>query len=415
MACATIFDGFREITEDLNEELYRKASVEMGSGMWLTAFERGSYPVGVGTSSQETVTMANSEPDSDIPAFYAEQGIVDSVNDGHCDITYATTKQGFDTRSYSPEKYGIKGPLLCRDELPFIHNPDEMLGAYLEELKKLAVRIKTNRLREHLISYSTKYVAIQNFSSTKTTGAALAATGTGATMPAIAATSELTKDMLDIVAQYLIYAGGTDPDSNGYVSLGPDGPMFPLLIHPDASRKLLTNNSSIRTDYNYAEPSELLKKWGATRSFFNFKLIPELLPPRYNWDGTQYVRVNTFRNVAASGKGYKAELHPEYIAADYEAAIIPHPKSIKVEYVQPKNSAGGVKFNPANYMFDWTWAQGAFRLGLNCEDPDEKYGRHYAQLRWAIKPVFPEYAVTIIYRRCLQSIDINTCSEDLVS
>jgi len=187
------------------------------------------------------------------------------------------------------------------------------------------------------------------------------------------------------------------------------------MIHPDMIKKLYTNNSEVRQDWRWGEPSELLKRWGATRVFYNFRLIPDLLPPRYNWEGGAYVRVNTFRNVAASAKGYKAELHPEYLAADFEGAIVPHPEALKVEYVQPKNSAGGVKFDPANYMFDWTWAQGAYRLGLTCEDPDEKYGRHYAQLRWAIKPKFPEYAVTIIYRRCLQSIDTATCSEDLVS
>lgn len=407
MACTDIFNGFREITESLSMEIYRRASIQSGSGWWVQGIPRGEYPLAKGLT-QETVVMNNSEPTNDTPAFQAEGKYSESNTDGHCAMTYAEMNTGFNIRNYSPEKYGLKGILLCRDELTYDHNIDAMVNAYIEELNKHKTRVWVNRIREHYISQAHKYVATAAFPVTA--GTTLTATSTSATLPTTQATSVLTKGMLDVVAQDLMYAGATEPDSIGFVDVGPSGPLFSILMHPTMIQRLFRDNPDIRQDYRWAEPKELLKAWGASATFFNFRLVPDLLPPRYDYVGGAYLRRNTFTTEAATGSGTKPIINPLYSAAEYEMAIVIQPKAIMIEFVRPVSKAGQVSFNPSNYMFDFTWAQGAWRLGLTCEDPTEKFGRHFAELRWAIKPVYPEYARVIIYKRCPGAVEVVTCS-----
>jgi hypothetical protein len=403
--CADVFNGFRAMTEHLSDELYRRASV---SNPWITAIPRGTFPLNAGLV-QESVTINNSEPDDDTPAWQSEAGYnADTNQEAHCALTRAEVEWGANVRNYSPEKYGWKGPLLCRDSLTFDHNVDAMLAAYIEEIKKNVDRGWTNRLREHYISYSTKAIATSAFPTT--VGTSLAATAGEATLPTTEATSELTRDMLDAVAMQLIYLGAGTPDSNGYIVLGPDGPTFTVLIHPEMIQKLLLSDPEIRADYRWADAKELLKGYGVSRRFHNFQLLPDLLPPRYNYTDGAYVRVNTFTKSAGTLRGSQSVVSTDYKTAEFEAAIVLHPKAIEIEFVKPKNSAASARFNPANYMADWTWVTGAWRLGIDCEDPTEKYGRHYAELRWAIKPVFPEYGYTIIYKRCQNEVSTVDCS-----
>lgn len=411
--CADVFNGFREMTEHLSPEIYRKASM---SNPWLTAIPRGVFPEGTGLN-QDSAVIANSEPTNDVPAWQAEADInADTNTEGHCALTYSEVDWGVNVRHYTPEKSALKGPLVCRDELTFDFMVDQYLGSYIEEITKNAARYQTNRLREQYISYSNKAIATSGFPITA--GVSLSATAGSATLPSTQATSELTYEMLNAVAMQLIYAGATDPDSNGYISLGPDGPLFTLLIHPEMSNKLIRDNPDVRNDIRYADmgmgdQSDLLKRLGATRRFYNFQLLPDVIPPRYEYTGGQYVRVNTFTTSAATGKGQQSVVSTAYQNATYEAAIVLHPKAITVEFVKPKNGAASANFNPANYMGDWTWVTGGYRLGLDpvtCPDPTEKYGRHFSEIRWGIKPIFPEYAYTIIYKRCQTPIGTITCS-----
>jgi hypothetical protein len=138
--------------------------------------------------------------------------------------------------------------------------------------------------------------------------------------------------------------------------------------------------------------------------------MPSLLLPRYNYTGGAYVRVNAFVNEAATGSGYKPVLNPDYVAAEYAAAIVFNPSVMEVEFVKPVTKAASVNFNPATWTGEWTWAQGAEKLGLSCADPTGRFGRHFAEVRWAIKPVVPETGKVILYKRCQSSVEVITCS-----
>jgi hypothetical protein len=219
------------------------------------------------------------------------------------------------------------------------------------------------------------------------------------------ATSALTQEMLDSVAHQLIQSGATDPDSQGWINMGENGPEFPLMIGLEMSNQLATNNAELRSDIRMLDAGKeqkgslLLQSIGANRTIKNFRHVPTIFPPRYTYNGTAYVRVNTFENTAGT-KGTVSTVTAAYLAAPYEAAVVLSPWVFKSEIVRPVNSAAGLTWSPTNSMGEWDFKVGAYKWDTDCPDPLEKYGRHFAEFKHAPKPLFPEYGVTLIYKRC---------------
>jgi hypothetical protein len=245
------------------------------------------------------------------------------------------------------------------------------------------------------IAFSSKAICDASF----TVGAAQAS------MTQDIATSALTQEMLDSLATHLITIGATDPDNQGWINLGESGPVFPLMIGLEMSNQLATNNADLRNDIRYAESTKgmkgamLLQRIGANREIKNFRHIPVIFPPRYTYNGTAYVRVNTFEDTAGT-KGTVSTVTAAYLAAPYEAAVVLSPWVFKSEIVRPVNAAAGLSWSPTNSMGEWMFVTGAHKWDTDCPDPLEKYGRHFAEFKHAPKPIFPEYGVTLIYKRC---------------
>ena len=160
---------------------------------------------------------------------------------------------------------------------------------------------------------------------------------------------------------------------------------------------------------------------GATRQIKNFRHIPNLRPPRYTYAevGNKYTRVPTYVMNAAT-KGKKAVLNPDYISADYEAAVVLNPSVFTSEIVPPVNSAGGVSWNPTSYMGEWKWVTGGSKIqspANDCEDPLDKLGRHFAEFKHAARPEFPNHGMSLIFKRACKDAsgsvtitDVTACS-----
>lgn len=392
MACTSVFDALAVATEDLDQEVYKRAS---HNNVWLNIIQRGEYPHGVGLT-RTVFTAGRQEPAADVETWPA---IV--VNDGSsanaCASTYNAAYVGYTAANYSPEQYALQGPVLCKDELIFSHNVGEFLQIYLNALAIRARRSWENRYQQLYMLFSRIGIADASFT--------LGAAGGGFTQDI--ATSSLTQEMLDATATELITSGATDPDSQGWITLGEEGPVFPLMIGLEMSNQLATNNADLRNDIRWADAGKgkgamLLQRIGANRTIKNFRHVPVIFPPRYTYNGSAYVRVNTFQNTAGT-KGFVSTVTAAYRAAPYEAAIVMSPWVFKSELVRPVNSVAGLNWNPTNAMGEWTFVTGAEKWDTDCPDPLQKFGRHFAEFKHAPKPLFPEYGVTLIYKRCPQS------------
>lgn len=396
-----VFDGFEAMTESLNPDLYSRLHL---SDPWMPLVERGVYPKHTGYT-QTVTTLNNSEPPTSTPTWGAINPVSEENPSGPCEVVYADVTWGNNRRQYSPEEYGLQGPILCKDEFTFDWMTDQFLNHYIDQLAMITRRVWSNRYQEHFMALTTKYIA--DGTNTEYVGSTLAPGVAQATLPGVLATSELTQDMLDYESYQLIYNGATatTADAKGYISLGEQGPIFPLLIGLEMSKRL-TFQAEVIDNYRWAgsgrlDASELMKRVGATKVLYNFRHIPNLYPPRFEWDGDSYVRVEPFITSTATGSGTQALVNADWINATYEAAFILHPLVMKDELVEPDVNAGGLPFDPTNYYGNWQFVRGAYKWDETCEDPLKKKGRHYAEFKHAIKPIFPDYGRTIIFKRCL--------------
>lgn len=408
MACSSPFDAFRAATEYLSKDIYRRASFD---GVMLNLIKRGIFAPNTGLT-HSVFRIGKQEPTDPENAGTAIT-LVNGSNSGACAYNFTSVNWGYNEETYTPLALQWRGPLLCKDDQYFNHRPDDFLNAYVDEMGKYVQRSLEDHLFYHYARRVPIYVARSAFGT---------ATAANTTFTAPAATSELTQQMLDTLAVSLIYERAEKPDSAGWITNGPDGPLFSLAIGIDQSQLILQHNSDFRNDLRYADmgsgsASELLKRLGATRTIKNFRHVPWRLPPRFTHDGTKYVRVPEFTTVSTS-KGSATDVNPAYIspaAAPYEAALVLSPWVMEDELISPSASVGPVNFPATNYMGEWMWRTGpqavAATSGDACYDPLEKFGRHFAEFKHALKPgALPKSGAIIFYKRCAASYDLVQCT-----
>ena len=412
MACPNVFNAFAVATESLAQDVYKRASYR---SMWLNMIERGEYPQGTGLT-QTSFTTTSIEPTA--AEEWSAITLATGDNGGACDVTYNDVPVGYNAVTWSPERFALKGPLLCKDDLTFDHRVEAFLRVYLEKLSIRAQRSWETRYQNLFAKFAIKAVADSSFTQVETIPAGVNEfpwIQTGSTGQALnQATSELTQEMLDVAAATLIRNGATNPDSSGFISYSSDGPVFPLYIGLEASQRIAQNNPAFREDLRYADMgsgtgAELLKRIGANRVIKNFRHVPNLFPPRFTYGGGKYTLVQPFTSSSGT-KGTVFSVNPSWVTAQYEGAFIVTPYVFKSHIVRPVNRVGDLGWMPTNYMGEWQWVTGAYKLDVDCADPLEKKGQHYAEFVHAVEPVFTNQGMTIIFRRCTGALTQIICS-----
>lgn len=409
MACTNPFDAFRMATESLGEELYRRAYYR---GIWLNLIPRGVYKQGTGLT-QHTFTIGKSEPIDDTETWNAVRTSTGATDPAPCNTTWNEAYYGFEELTYNPEQFGLRGPVICQDDLIYNFNAERFLSAYLHALAMRSRRSIENRYLNLYSHFVPKNIADASFT--------FYAGGTG-TVPTAGpslcmeeADCELTQEMLDEVAIELNENGATDPNSDGWINLGEDGPVYPLYIGQRASQRILLNNADVRQDRRDADSgmgdrAEFFRRLGATRVIKNFRHVINLFPPRFIYNGATncYIRINTWENDPAATKGTTQKINDDWKDAPYEAAYVLSPWVFHSEIVRPVNSAAGLNWMPKNYFGEWQWVTGGTQIydeggadvASSCYDPLKKLGRHFAEYKHAPRPIFPEFGRMIIFRRC---------------
>lgn len=444
-ACTNPFDVLRARTEDLGPTLYVRASWK---DPYLNLIPRDSYPKGAGYVRSAFI-VGRSEPSSDEETWNAIAAIDPNSNpQGACNITYNQTFVGLKENQYKPENFGLMGPLICQDDLTMYWQSAEFWEKYFQALEKRNRKSIINRLANVYMQYVPKASCNVNFQffpgdfATQPAPASPTMTNlNGGNLP----TSELLQDMLDACAVELSEEGADEPNTNGWITQGPDGPVFPLYIGQFMSHRLLLNNSELRSDFNQAfqgwgEANPVIKRLGASRIIKNFRHIINRFPPRWTTQqvdttgsvtgtiGTVYgasdgnlKRVPVWQMSTSSTdatKGQVAIVNPSWrnpATAPYEGAVVFNPWVMTEEVLMPVNSVAGMKLRPQNYFGEWQFVTGNDALlGIsNCtgiQDPLHKQGRHFAEYRHALKPIFPIFGRLIVFARCASAFDTVTCS-----
>lgn len=398
--------------------------------MWLNLVPRAEYPKGAGYV-RSSFHISRSEPSTDEETWQTIAAIdTDSNKSGACGLTYNQTYVGMHEDQYKPEMFGLMGPLVCQDDLTMYWNSQEFWEKYFQALEKRNRTSIINRLGNVYRQYVPKASCNSNFQffagdfdTTQPPPAAVDMTDLdGGNLP----TSELLQQHLDATAIELSEEGADEPNSNGWITQGADGPIFPLYIGQEMSHRLLLNNSELRSDFNnsfqgWGDANPVIKRLGASRIIKNFRHVINRFPARWKNDGQGgLTRVPTWKVSAASTneKGYIAEVNPDWrnpAVAAYESCEVLSPWVMTEEVLQPVNTAPGMKLRAQNYFGEWDFVTGNDALlGISSctgtQDPMHKLGRHFAEYRHALKPVFPLYGRMILFARCPSSFDELTCS-----
>lgn len=403
----TPFDSLRVATEHLGEELYR---IPSPTTFFYNYIDRGTFVKNSGVT-HTTFKAARVEPTSTSDGWsaitlngtagvspYDGSGSLLDGSSGMCDNTFSSVDVGFDELTFSPRKLKLQGPVICRESLTFTHNPMQFMKLYVNQLANYVKRKIDLELRDQVIKLGTK-LSIRP--------GALGNLNTGSTLTQIQPTSVLTFGWLSDIAAYMIRDGAANADGE-VIEMGPDGPVFPLVIGIESIAKLVQSatGQGTRTDFQYADMgkgamAETLRAAGATRTIGNFRLVPEAFPPRYTWAGSAFTQVEAFAaNTPTRGSG--TAVTAAYKNAPYEAAIIPHKRQFKAALVEPDNA--GLEFDPTSYTGEWKFVTGGREIAASADvggsfDPLHDYARHYARFVYAPEPIFTNFGWAIFFLR----------------
>lgn len=410
MACVAPLDALKQHTESFVNELRYEASPKL---LFYNLIERGEYPQEQGLTLS-TFTIGRSLPTTDEPDFDPITLTSGETYTGACNTTYNEVSVGFFEKTFGPEKFGWKGPVVCQDDLIFSWRRDRFLDAYFRAMQKNVSWTVENRLAAIYDHFVPKAVAATDF---EFGAGGTGAPGQGPDLTLDDTDCEITQEMLDATAAELIEEGATeDPYSDGWIQLSEQGPIFLLQIGMQQSAQLLKRNAELRLDYRAAfqglqDMSPVIKRLGASRVIGNFRHLVVTHPPRYNYAGGTYVRVPTWVADASASKGDPVKLNPNWKTATHEGLRVVSPSVYKSLIVKPVNASGGqTKWGPKDYMGDWDFIIGGNLISdSHCVDPREKLGRHFAEYAHAPEPINAKYGRLIIAKRCVDDFECIEC------
>jgi len=409
MACNTPFDAFRIATEHLTDEIYHRA---IQKSVWLNLIQREAFPIGVGVV-QSVFTQGRSFPTTDEPAFQ-QITLAGATFTPKCTVTYKDVPVGFDEDTFYPELFGWKGPEVCQDDLIYNHRAKAFISGYVPAISKHTEIEISNRLQAIYTHYVPKFVANESPQN------AAGASGHPPTSPNLTldeSECELTQEMLDSIAETLNEESAFAGDTDGWVTMGDNGPIYTLYIGSMASKRILLNNAELREDYRQAFNGDasmanpFLKRMGASRVIGSFRHLVNPYPPRYTYGAGAYTRVATWEMVAGT-KGTVGQTTAAWRAAPFEGAYVLNQGVYHDQIVRPVNMAADMEFPYKSYMGEWKFVVGGQKItNAVCFDPLEKRGAHFAEYHHAAKPILPQYGRFIIFKRCpLGSFECPTCS-----
>lgn len=400
---------------------------------WLNLIPRPeSWPIGAGLV-RSAFTIGRSEPSTDEETWVPVVLTNGNTYTGSCGVTYNQTYLGYKENTYKPEGFGLVGPLVCQDDFTINWNSAHFWELYWQALEKRNTKSIINRLANIYGTYATKSYASSDGSFTEVAGN-ITTQPPGQAMDLGGITGAqigcgLSQDLLDNQSIILSEDGADVPNTNGWITQGPAGPEWPMLIGEQASNQILLNNAELRNDYNlsfqgWGDANPVIQRLGASRVIKNFRHMITRFPPRWGiTDGTNALyRVPTWRmssNSSVASKGQVAEVNPDWRnpnIAVIEGAHILNPYVYNEEPLIPVNSMPGMTLTPQNYMGDWRFITGNDALiGFpdcpnGAQDPTHKLGRHVAEYRHAAKPIFPNYGRLALFRRCPNVVQCVSCS-----
>lgn len=336
--CDQVSNAFLAESGRFGPNIAKKA---IPAGPWLNAIPSGEWTDGMGLVHNSLVwertlpTNTGSE--------WTDNAVSDGSND-QCNLTPEELVFGQTSRSMRRQSREITTPWFCVEDL----RDDFSIGKFLD-----GVRMNLTAVSEFVWQNRNQdeYIRLAEHKVTENASFNIEATSFDAANPP---TSRLLNATLDQIYQYLLADGAAVDGSIGTTEGG--NPVLSLFTDFNTDRDLIQQDPEMRQDFRYSDPKKLTAPFGIARSWNNYKHVFNSYQPRYEISGGAYVRVQQFKDAAATTKGSKREINPAYLYATYAMSIVVLPTVYTRLVPRPITSpGGGFKFDPVNYMgvFEW--------------------------------------------------------------
>lgn len=398
MACAEL-TAFRTAVESLEQRILRSPRLGRQS-FWRNMIQRGDYMKNVGVQ-RSTFTIKSTEPQDD-QSLWTQITLSSGQPTPSCDTNYEDINVAMYERLYGPKQRRFRGPVICKADLTYMHEPEQFLNDYVDEMGRLIFRVWEFSERADHVNFGNIYIDGTKYA------------GPNALLTAPRAFQGISQQNLNLMATGQINVGaGSNPDG-GYTVLGPNGPIFPLEIDMNDSEAVLTANSTIRDDARFSSMGHdskadfgLWRAIGCERVIGNYRHVPSNITPRLNFTGGVYVQVSPFKDILAVGSD-GVILTDAYINAAFGMCIQMTPDAYTAEIVTPADW----RFpNTQNYNGEWNFVIGGEKIcNPPVYDPEGERGRHFAKIVYAPKPKWPYLAAAMVYKRCPVTTSLIFCS-----
>lgn len=308
-------------------------------------------------------------------------------------IDNATTLQ-----QYNRQWLALESNPLCLMDIVSSNEPQRAVQGFIDNLMGNAVYVRKERVRS-------EYERLCNHKVVIAPGLPEDSGG----FPLVQPTSPVTGGVL----RHFYRRVERDADGTTGVSKMATGDrgqqLFMFVSSGETIENIVKGDDSIRQDFRWSSRvNELLGSWSAARiAWGGFVMCQESFPPRYNWNGADFVRVPEYV-ASATNIGNELDVSPLWNNAQYEVSYIFHP-DVMCSRVPNRNQVfGKVKYGPLNYSLDFRWIN---EYHKDC-NPDKMIGFFRAVGIHASEPIHTIFGYAMLALRCDVALDLAPCASN---
>lgn len=374
------------------------------TSLWIALFTqlRGVFPNNL-SEIVTNLTYGRNAPDVAEPEWTA-MTIEDGQEGGSCLPPTDTIQFGSKPRSFQLFRRAINGPDFCAENFRSTFDLNMQLNN-LSSIMQDRIRIEWEIHDRSEYQRMTDLKVVVNDCDNPSEDDESSGT---ATYPAVEATQIPGLGFFERYGLRLMRNGAAQSAmlmSNG-------GPIFTLITGPEFARNLKRSNAELRDDIRWADAgnsagARLLAPFGVNYTLENFMFANDLMPRRFNWNGTAHVQVPQFLKYADS-KGWSYKVNPAWNTAGEEEILLYDPMVMEQLVPEPIVApAANFKFNPVSYLGEI----GIRNIPNKDCNPDSNIIFHRMIMAASSMPKKPNRGASFLIKRCGFACDNTTsCS-----
>jgi len=318
----------------------------------------------------------------------------DGANVNGCVPPLTTVANSTTLLQYNRQWTALESNPLCLMDILASNNQRRAIAAFVSNLKDNAVYVRKERMRSEYERLALHKIII-----------APGLPEDSAAFPLVQPTSPVTAGVLRGVYRRL----ERESDGTDSIAKGERGEqLFIFTSSGETIENIIKADPDIRRDFRWSSRvNELLGSWSAAKiSYGGFVMCQESFPPRYNWNGSDFVRVPEYTPQSTT-IGSKLDINPAWNNAQFEMSYVFHP-NVYINRVQATKTdfGNGVTYGPQNYSFDFRWVN---EYDRNC-NVDLNIGYFRARGVYASEPVIPAFGYAMLGLRCNVALDLVPCA-----